>query len=373
MPEQVRVGVIGTSIYADVLHLTGLESHPGAEIAAICGRRREAAERLAAKYKIPQIFSDYREMIEKAGLDAVVIVSPDDLHYPMVMAALDAGLHVSCEKPLALNPGHAKAMYEKAEGAGLKHMVFFVNRWKPEYRYLRELIDEGFIGRSFHCHMRYLAGGGGQRPKYAWRYDSDRANGVLADLGSHMIDLARWLVGDISRVSAHLSTFLDRPGPDGNPLNAANDSAVLAVEFVDGTQGIIHASAVAHQADRSQEQEIVLRGESGTLEADYNLRGTDWGRGIVRTESEIRGARRDEPRFATLSVPDRIWAGVDRNHAYEALVKHSAGSRLFIEAIIDDKPISPNFYDGFKAQEVIDAAITSHNEGRWVSLASVAG
>ena len=326
MPEQVRVGVIGTSIYADVLHLTGLESHPGAEIAAICGRRREAAERLAAKYKIPQIFSDYREMIEKAGLDAVVIVSPDDLHYPMVMAALDAGLHVSCEKPLALNPGHAKAMYEKAEGAGLKHMVFFVNRWKPEYRYLRELIDEGFIGRSFHCHMRYLAGGGGQRPKYAWRYDSDRANGVLADLGSHMIDLARWLVGDISRVSAHLSTFLDRPGPDGNPLNAANDSAVLAVEFVDGTQGIIHASAVAHQADRSQEQEI-----------------------------------------------DRIWAGVDRNHAYEALVKHSAGSRLFIEAIIDDKPISPNFYDGFKAQEVIDAAITSHNEGRWVSLASVAG
>ncbi|HRW09960.1 MAG TPA: Gfo/Idh/MocA family oxidoreductase, partial [Caldilineaceae bacterium] len=101
MTESVRVGVIGTSWYADMMHLPTLQSHSQAEIAAICGRNREPAEVLAKKYAIPAIYSDYREMIEQGNLDAVVVATPDDLHYPMVMAALDAGLHVICEKPLA--------------------------------------------------------------------------------------------------------------------------------------------------------------------------------------------------------------------------------------------------------------------------------
>lgn len=117
MNKSVRVGVIGTSWYADLMHLPTLQSHPQAEIAAICGRNSEPAAALANKYAIPTIYSDYREMIEQGNLDAVVVATPDDLHYPMVMAALDAGLHVICEKPLASSVAQAEAMVAKAEAA----------------------------------------------------------------------------------------------------------------------------------------------------------------------------------------------------------------------------------------------------------------
>ncbi|GAG40971.1 unnamed protein product, partial [marine sediment metagenome] len=85
MSEQVRVGVIGTSWYTDVMHLPNLKSHPHTEIAAICGRNRDRAEEMAKKYEVPLVFTDYREMIEKGNLQAVVVAAPDDLHYPMTM------------------------------------------------------------------------------------------------------------------------------------------------------------------------------------------------------------------------------------------------------------------------------------------------
>ena len=129
MTDKVRVGVIGTSWYADLAHLPRIKSHSRAELAAVCGRNRERAEEMAGKYESPLVFTDYRDMIEKGHLDAVIVSTPDDLHYPMTMDALDAGLHVLCEKPMALNLAQAKEMYEKAESAGVKHMVFFTYRW----------------------------------------------------------------------------------------------------------------------------------------------------------------------------------------------------------------------------------------------------
>ena len=113
MDGKVRVGVIGTSYFTQMLHLKSLESHPRAEISAICGRNRDRAEELAVEYGIPQVFTDYREMIEQGNLDAVVVAAPDDLHFPMTIAALDAGLHVSCEKPLARTVDHAQQMLDK--------------------------------------------------------------------------------------------------------------------------------------------------------------------------------------------------------------------------------------------------------------------
>src|SRR5262245_49187467 len=119
MGEKVRVGVVGTSWYADWMHLPNLKSHPHAEVAAICGRNPERAAEMAGKYAIPSVFTDYREMIEKGRLDAVVVSTPDDLHYPVTMAALEAGLHVLCEKPMALNAEQAREMEEKAKAAGV--------------------------------------------------------------------------------------------------------------------------------------------------------------------------------------------------------------------------------------------------------------
>ena len=135
-------------------------------------------------------------MIKDSDLDAIIISTPDDLHYEMTMHALDAGLSVLCEKPLALKAQHAWEMYKKAEKIGVKHMIYFTYRWRPFYRYLRDLIRQGFIGRCYNCEIQYPMGYG-RSGEYLWRFDKKRANGVLGDLGSHMIDMARWLVGEI--------------------------------------------------------------------------------------------------------------------------------------------------------------------------------
>ena len=359
MSEQVRVGVIGTSWFADRMHLPALKSHSRAEIAAVCGRNRDRADEMAKKYEIPCVFTDYREMIEKGDLQAIVIVTPDDLHYPMTMDALDAGLHVLCEKPLALNAEQARAMYEKAEAVGVKHMVFFTQRWWPHFRYLKELVDEGYVGRCFHCNIRYLSRYG-REARYGWRFDRQRSNGILGDIGSHMIDFARWYAGDIARVSAYLTTFVERPGPEGQALDPANDSALLAVEFENGAQGVIHVSAVAHVGDREQEQHVILHGQSGTLEADSTFVG-----------AELRGIRPGKDQFETLLVPDHLWEGVDRtdfSRILDIFFKQPVGDRLFIDAILEDRPVTPSFYDGLKVQEVMDAAIESHQSGGWVAL-----
>ncbi len=129
--EKVKVGVIGTSWFADLMHLPILSNYDRVLLTAICGRNRERADEMAAKYGVPQTYTNYRQMIDEAQLDAVVVASPDDLHYEMVMVALDAGLHVLCEKPVALNADHAKSMYDKAEAAGVKHMVNFTYRGLP--------------------------------------------------------------------------------------------------------------------------------------------------------------------------------------------------------------------------------------------------
>jgi predicted dehydrogenase len=356
MAEHVRVGVVGTSWFADGFHLPNLASHPRAEITAICGRTRERAEELATKYAIPHVFTDYHDMIASGKLDALVVVTPDALHYPITMAALGAGLHVLCEKALAMNAGQAREMYEKAEALGRKHMVMFTWHWVPHFRYLQQLIEQGFVGRPYHFHLRN-EGDYGRDATYGWRFDRRHGNGILGDLGSHAIDFARRYVGEIARVSGHLATFVERSGSDGQALDAANDSALLAVEFANGAQGSLHVSAVSHQGGTS----LALYGEAGTLELDFTFDG-----------AELRGSRQGEE-WQTLDVPEELWHDVNRkgrliDQIFDMFKTQAVGNRLFIDAILEDRPMNSTFYDGWKAQQVIDAAIASHEQGRWISV-----
>jgi predicted dehydrogenase len=366
MMERVRVGVINTSWYADTLHLPSLKSHPQADIAAICGRNRDRAGELAGKFQIPQVYSDYRAMIEKAKLDAVLVAAPDDLHFSMTMAALDAGLHVLCEKPLALTVEQAQQMTDKAEASGLKNMVFFTFRWLQHTRHLKELLQAGYIGQCRHCQVSYVTGSGFSG-EYRWRFDGDRAHGILGDLGSHLIDLALWLNGDIARVSALLTNYVQRKHADGRPVTTVNDAALLQVEFANGAQGLIHTSAVAHTAERALEQHIILYGSEGSLEADFvfgNFGGT--GEGMA-----VRGARRGDSRFQALPIPEAIWEGVDPAQPLEVFNRSSAGTRYFVDCILADRMPEPSFRAGLMVQKVIAAAIQSQQTGQWVKLEPV--
>jgi predicted dehydrogenase len=318
---------------------------------------------MAAKYGVPTVFADYREMYARAGLDGVVVSSPDDLHYPMTMDALDAGLHVLCEKPMALTLDDARAMLARAQNAGVKHMVNFTWRAVPAYQYMKELIGEGYIGRPYQCALSFVAGFG-RSGQYGWRFDRRRANGILGDFGAHMADLARWLVGDIASVSALLGSVIPRTAPDGAAFDPANDAATLALRFAGGAQGTIQVSAVAHVGDRGLQQQVILHGAQGTLEADFSFSG-GW---------ELRGARADEPQIRPLAIPDRIVGPVDRTQPPHAqhrarLVTQPCGPRAFVDAIVEDRPAVPGFEDGVMAQSVIEAALRSQETGCAVAVA----
>ncbi len=352
--RELRIGIIGTSWWADFAFLPALTQQPRAALVAICGRDRARADLMAQKFKIPQVFTDYREMFEKGGLDAVVVATPDDQHYAMVMDALNAGLHVLCDKPIALNVPHAREMVEKAEASGLKHMVFFTGSWMPHARYLKRLVDDGFVGKVYHCNIRYV-GGYARSGQYQWRFDANRANGILGDLGSHMIQSARLLVGEISAVSASLSTQVGGAAFE----NPGNDHALLIVEFANGARGAIEVSAVGHIGKRDMVLGTEIYGAEGTLEVTMEL----------AHGGHIRGLRQNEADIRDLPVPAEYWNGDDSKNAeksdhFRTAIAH--GTRLFVDAILDDTPLSPNLRDGLRVQQVIAAAIESDKTGRRV-------
>ncbi len=179
-----------------------------------------------------------------------------------------------------------------------------------------------------------------------------------------MADLAHWRVGDIASVSALLDTFVPRAGPDGGVLDPANNAAMLALRFVGGAQGTIQVSSVAHLGDRAMQQQVVLHGVQGTLEADLN----------VSRGAELRGGRSDEPQIGPLPIPERIAGSADDGQSpYEQFMHRlrtqSIGARAFVDAIVEDRPAVPSFADGVKAQAVIEAALRSAETGCAVAVA----
>ncbi|HRW08081.1 MAG TPA: Gfo/Idh/MocA family oxidoreductase, partial [Caldilineaceae bacterium] len=272
---------------------------------------------------------------------------------------LDAGLHVICEKPLASTVAQAEAMVEKAEAAGVKHMVFFTQRWLPSFQAVHELIAEGLIGRCFSAHFHFFAGYGATLT--GWRYDAQRGGGILGDIGAHMIDRVHWYLGDIVKVSASLKTFTELADEQRNP-DPANNAILLAFELANGAHGTIGCNSVAHVGEQGQQNQMMIHGDQGSLEVTSSF-----------AHSEIRVARRDEPAFRTVPIPDRFWGDVDRSQPYlgqmiESLTKRSVGQRMFIDAILNDSPLTPNFHDGLKVQKVLAAAVEAQKSGGWVAV-----
>lgn len=352
---RLRIGVVGTSSHVANTHLTYLASYPRAELAAVCGRNADRTAATAARFGIPVGYTDFADMLDRGKLDAVVIGSPDDLHSSMALAALDHGLHVLCEKPLARTTAEAQAMYCRAEDAGVKHMTNFSWRWLPAQRYARALIDQGWIGKPFDCTIVFR-GGYGRDSAYAWRFDTLRGDGVLGDLGSHAFDLARWYVGEIRRVATTARAFIARDTVGTERAESASDSALTLVDFLNGAHGVVVVSAVSHLGEREMEQRIRIHGERGTLEVDYTKPG-----------SAIRYAGATDGEFQTLRIPEQF-AGSRPEDPFAVFEELSVGDRFFVDAILDDLPISPSFEDGVEVQRVLDAAREAGRTGHWVDV-----
>jgi predicted dehydrogenase len=361
MNELIRVGLIGTSGYAELMHIRSIQSHPAARLVAICARNRQRSAELAEMYGIDHVYSDYREMIASGKLDAVVIAAPDRLHYPMALAALEAGLHTVCEKPLADNAQQAYDLVQKAQAAGVVNMVPFTWSWMPLNRHVQQLVREGYIGQLYHAEIRLIAGFG-LGSQYNWGHDPKHSNGVVSDFGVHMFHLSRLFCGEATRVFGRLGANVRHTGPDGEALEPQNDTVTVLLDYAQGGHGTIQLSRVVG-ADTNVENTVLLYGSDGTLEMKIN-----GGR-----PGTLLGKRSGEREFQTIEVPADAYGPLSQGtNAFEYFWKLSqektVGDRAFIDAIVNRCPLEPDFTDGWKAQLIVDAAIRSHQTGCWVEL-----
>lgn len=359
----VRVGIVGTSWWADSMYLPALQKHPDAQMVAVCGRDYKKLQAFATRWNIPAVYIDYRQMLDSGKLDALIVASANDSHYPITMAALDAGLHVLCDKPLAHTAGQAREMQELARAKGLKTMVPFTYRYMPTARYVKHLIDSGYIGKPYHLNMRYYTGYG-RSAEYMWRFDKDIAGaGVIGDLGSHWLYLARWYFGEITALSCFCDTLIERGDhPHGYDYERTEDVAVLTVRFANGAHGVLHVSTLAREGTAfDQTHQMEFHGSDGTL-----YHHIDWDR--VQT---IRGCKPNEAPHE-IDVPEDVWQGVRRDtvhHTYKDVFReHDHMTRGFISAIAQDTPVEPDFSEGVRVQELIDAALQSAKTGCWVKV-----
>lgn len=271
----------------------------------------------------------------------------------MTMAALEAGKHVLCEKPLALTAAQSQEMLDAAEEAGVTHMVQLTNRGLPHYRFVKDLLDDGYVGEPYHAWFSWPTGWlpAEDTNPYHWALDARRSKGAVNELGAHIVDTARWWLGDVTRVSATLRTFVPRLDQDGTTMENANDSAFLLLDFASGAHAAVHVGLpnIAGDGLHHTGQVAVISGSEGTLET----RGDPWTSPAV---SEIRGLRRGASSAETLTVPE-TYGGGDPEDAFEVFRSRSVGPRAFIDAIVHDLPTSPSFRDGHEVQRIVDAAI----------------
>ena len=368
--KTVRIGMIGTSWWADTMYMPAFSTCAAAEVVAICGHDRAKTDAYAARWGVAAAFTDYQELIRGGRCDAVVIATPNDTHHPIAMEALNTGLHVLCEKPLALNYAQASEMAALAASNGLITCVPFTYRHMPSTRYLKSLIDGGYLGRPYHMDLRYYAAYGRTAGRYLWRFDRKLAgSGALGDIGSHFLHIAEWLYGEVEAVCAQLSTFVDH-GPvnaQGQPYEQADDSAMVMLRFKNGAQGIVHSSAVAYERTYGvksrgddQVQEWDFHGSEGTLRQviDWDYR------------QEIIGDRAGDGPRRVLTIPDEFWGGARREVVTETFedVFRKEGHMVhdFVYAVVEGRPVQPDFAAGARTQRLVDAAIASAESGCWV-------
>ena len=368
MSERVRVGVVSTSWWADAMYLPALDAHPGADVVAVCGRNRERAEAFAGRWGIPQVYTDAGSLIGSGEIDALVVASGHESHYPITMEALQAGLHVLCEKPLALRYDHAEEMAALAADKGVTHCTPFTYRFMPTNRYIRELIEDGYIGRPYHLNLRYYTGYA-RTPGYGWRHDrAYSATGVLGNIASHFFYLAYWWFGEVTDVFCLAGEFVDRPSetPEGEPYDRTEDGAYTLLRFANGAQGLVQASAVCTEETAfGQRHEFDLHGEDGTLRSviDWDMR------------QDVEGTRRGEGPTQPLEMPEHVWGAARRDtvhNTYRDVFRvEDHMTRGWINAIAAGQPFSPSLKDGAIVQRMIDAAALSAAEGRWVAMQEI--
>jgi predicted dehydrogenase len=336
------------------------------ELVGICMRSEEKAKRAAAEAGCPKWYSAYEDALQDDAVSVVDLVIPNHLHLAMIEEAIRKGKHVICEKPLSVTRNEAKAVVKAVQTSDVSLGMIFNYRFIPALMKAKELLDKGLLGRIYNFRGEYYHTGyqNPERP-LTWRMDfSKSGGGALVDMGVHVIDLVRHLVGDFDAVQAMTETYLtERPLEKGSKEMgkvSVDDAAWLNIRLKSGATGSIEVSRFA--TGTLDDLNLTVYGEKGALRFslmdanflywfDSNVRTPDpglagWQR--LETGQAYPGAKLPNPRSII---------GWTRFHT-ENLFR-------FIRSVRDGLSFSPNEIDGYEAQAVLEAAYESAKSGSW--------
>ncbi len=317
-------------------------------LVAIAGRNEQGVAGAARRYGFEDHVTDWRALVADERIGLFDNASTNDLHAEPTVAAARAGKHVICEKPLGRTAEEAYDTWQQVAAAGVKHLCAFNYRFVPAVRLARTLIEAGELGEITHFRGAYLQEWGAAEID-AWRFDKAAAgSGALGDLGAHVIDLARYLVGEIAQVAALTTTFW--------PGREVDDAVEAAVAFESGAVGTIEATRFA--AGRKNALTFEINGSKGSLAFDLErlneLRHSDGTRGF----RDILVTEADDPFWEHWWPHGHI---IGWEHTFVHELHH------FLTAIRDDGEIGPHgatFEDGYRAAEVCDSMLRSASSGR---------
>jgi predicted dehydrogenase len=310
------------------------------------------------------------ERIFDHDIDVVDIVTPNDLHPVIALEAARLGKHVICEKPLAVDVAQTLEMVEAVEEASVVNMVCFNYRQTPAIRMARKLIDEGAVGEIYHFRGQYLQDWcvDPQSP-FVWRFQASKAgSGSLGDIGSHAIDYARFLVGEIDQVVAMTDTFVkERPLPGSQTMHPVDvdDAVSMLFRFKNGAMGNLEASRFCY--GRKNMLTFEINGSEGSLYFDWE-HCNDLLYYSARDQEDRQGYR-DIKIGPVHPHAEAFWPIAGINMAYfETAVLQACE---FVTAIAEDRPAVPDFRDGLQIAEIMDAALQSAAGGGWVKVKQV--
>jgi predicted dehydrogenase len=357
----IRVAIIGTGAIALANHARGLSLTPEARLVALCDTNAEALAQAGQSLGIERLFDEPQAAVADPGVDAVIVATPNFTHPPIVQAALAAGKHVLCEKPLALDYATARGLAESADAAGVRHMTAFTYRFVPAMRYMHQLVQAGAIGVPWHFRAQRFQDWA-QRPM-GWRQVKRLCGtGEMSDMLSHRIDYGHLLIGPIRRLVADLRNHIPERG--GQPSDV-DDWVGMLCEFEAGASGMLESTKLATGRGEGYggEDNVEINGSEGTI--------------VYSTQRplELRLGRRGESALQTVNVPRelRVWPGSrrDPDEGDPRVTFRYDQNVEFIRAIAEDRPCRPGFAEGAEVQLVMDAAELSARERRWVELETV--
>ena len=365
--HKLGIGVVGAGRWAGLAHLPGWARDERCRIVGICDREPERAAAAADQYGAAVVTGDYRVLLDREDIDVIDVVTRDSEHYPVNLAAVEAGKHVLSEKPVAHDHHDVRRIAELAGAKGLKTKVGFTFRYSPAVRYLKDMLTRGDLGTPY-IYNAYEQNSQWLSPRSPLR-SQERVNGgriqvaSLEGYGAPVIDIGHWFMeSDLTAVVGVLRNFV--------PERLIAATGAMARTNID--DGDIFIGEFASGAICSVQSSFVTVGNYPGIEVRvYGSEGAAIARlveefGICET---LKMARPDDVEFREVEVPARYYPpGGSPRESWRTLYYANLTANFASEVLGEIDGNEGNFDDGLRVQEVINAVEISHHERRWVSL-----